>query len=107
MLQPAAFKAAFFSIVEKSEIKTSLDFTDRLLAEIEKENPQRETIEFWPLGQILIGFVLIAVVSGILFYKIAELSFLESSPIVPFVWSLVLLFGLNHTISLSKYKAYL
>tara|TARA_R110002049_G_scaffold238215_1_gene411330 strand:- start:206 stop:535 length:330 start_codon:yes stop_codon:yes gene_type:complete len=91
-------------IIEKSEVTTSLDFTDRLLAEIEKDKPQEETIQFWNLRQIVCGFIIVVMGSGFLVYKLSELALSESNTVIPILWSLSLLLGLSYVLSINSYQ---
>lgn len=91
-------------IIEKSKVKTSLDFTDKLMAEVENDTPQQVTIKFWSLNQIAIGFVLVAVISGFLVFKVSDIPLFNGSIAIPFIWSLILLLGLNYILSLNAYR---
>lgn len=91
------------NIVEKSEVKTKADFTDNLMAQLEAERVERATsIKFWSLHHIIIGFVLVALVSGFLFYGLTKSYIPQFNPIVPLLWALMVLLGLNYVLGLSK-----
>jgi hypothetical protein len=91
-------------LIEKSEVNTSFNFTNKLMKEIETQNSLQTTITFWSVRQIVIGFVLVAVISSYLIYKVLELKISTGNVAVPFVWSLILLLGLNYLLSINNYK---
>lgn len=91
-------------IIEKSEVKTSADFTNTLMAEIEKEASLQEPVKFWTTNQILLGFALITIVSGYLVYKLSNYIFSENSTIIPLLWAFILLLGLSYVLGINDYK---
>jgi len=91
-------------LIEKSKVNTSFNFTDKLMQEIETQDFLQTTIVFWSVRQIVIGFILVAVISSYLIYKILELKISTGNVAVPFVWSLILLLGLNFLLSINNHK---
>ena len=93
-------------LIKESELPTSPGFTDKVVYEIEKLNPPPKDVRFWSLRQIVVGFVLVAVTSAFLMYKIVAPG-IFGNVVVPFVWSLFLLIGLNYLLSVTHYKSVL
>jgi len=93
-------------LIEKSKVNTRFNFTDRLMQKIETQNSLQTSITFWSFRQIVIGFILVAVISGYLIYKILGLNISTGNAAVPFVWSLILLLGLNYLLSINNYKSF-
>lgn len=92
----------FKQLIEKSEVKTSENFTESLMSNIEQEIQPKTSIQPWSLYQIAIGFMVVSILSGYLVYKISEVFSFNSKIAVPFVWSIVLLFGLSYVLSLKN-----
>lgn len=90
------------NIVEKSEVKTKADFTDNVLAKLEAEGSARPSVKFWSLHQIILGFFLFTVISGFLFWSLSKHYISEFNPMVPLLWALLSLLGLNFVLDLSK-----
>lgn len=89
--------------IKQSEYTTSIDFTDKLIEKIEAEKSKSTRKAYWSTSQIIVGFSLLAMVSGFLFHKISNFIESDVSIAAPFCWSLILLFGLSHTLTISKY----
>ena len=94
------------NIVEQSEVKTSYEFTDNLIAEIENGMQKNAQVAFWTLPKIAIGFVAVAILSGVLGSMLLPSSF-TGATIIPIVWSFLLLIGLNHLLALHKCQSIL
>ncbi len=91
-------------LIKKSKVNTSLNFTDKLMQEIETQNSLQTAITFWSVRQIVIGFTLTAVVSCYLIYKILEPKISTGNVVVPFAWSLILFLGLSYLLSINYYR---
>ncbi|MBP2831524.1 hypothetical protein J8281_04925 [Aquimarina sp. U1-2] len=91
-------------IIKKSKVKTKADFTDNVLTKLEAECSTRSSIKLWPLHQIILGFVAFTVISGFLFYGLSKNYIPDFNPIVPLLWALMVLLGLNYVLGLSKQR---
>lgn len=92
-------------IVKKSEIATSKAFTGKLMSRIETEPKPEASVAFWSRKKILIGFACLLVLSGVFLYYSVPNEMDISHGTIPFIWSLFLLLGLSHVLSLSAYQA--
>jgi len=94
------------AIVKQSEVTTSDDFTDNLIAKIEASAQPKVSIGLWKLTKIILGFA--GVAFGIFILgSLALPEAISGNPIVPVAIALFLLLGLNHVLTLQKYQSYL
>jgi hypothetical protein len=93
---------AIRKIVQKSELKTSFQFTENLIQKIEFQKSKSLSVSFWSLKQIIIGFTLFVIVSGCLLFMLKRFTGEPSPVIIPFFWALFLLLGLNHLLLIFK-----
>ncbi len=91
-------------LLKKSEINTTSDFTDKLMSKIQRKAVYEEPVNFWSLRRIIMGFLVVTLVSGFLVYKISQFYVSTDGVAIPFVWSLLLLLGLNYLLSVNSYK---
>ncbi|TYP74403.1 hypothetical protein [Aquimarina intermedia] len=91
-------------LIEKSEVATSVDFTDKVMQKIEAQNVLPSSITIWSLRQIIVGFILVTVISIYLIHHFLGLKILAGNIAVPFFWTLLLLMGLNYLLTINRYK---
>ena len=94
-------------IIKKSELKTRADFADSLMVKLDAQNSAKKPVKFWSIGNIVIGFAVLAVFSGFLVYSSSKAFPLMGGVAIPFIWSFLLLSGLSYLLSINKCRAYL
>jgi hypothetical protein len=98
---------SFKNIIEKSRHSTSHDFTDQVLAKIDSDDLLTKPLNIWSFQKTLIFFIGGMIGSGFLLYQLVSQEILSNSVLVPLIWSLLLLIGLQHLLMMNKYQTYL
>ncbi|WP_203293531.1 hypothetical protein [Luteirhabdus pelagi] len=94
-------------LIKKSELKTRTDFTDSLISKLDAQHPVKKPVTFWSIGNIVIGFAVLAIISGFLVYSSSKAFLSMGGVAIPFIWSFLLLSGMSYLLSINKCKAYL
>ncbi|APG59841.1 hypothetical protein [Christiangramia salexigens] len=93
----------FKKLIERSEIKTSADFTVKLMDNIKLSELKPNQLKIWSLWKVVIGFILISGLTIFGCYFFQKIKVLSGSLFIPVIVSLILLVALNHLIVLNKW----
>lgn len=88
------------NLIKQSELATSTGFTDRVMSEIEAKPVLKPSPVLWSKKKIFIAFASVAVLSGVYLQFYWFGAFVSNYGAIPFFWSLFLLLGLNHVLTM-------